>query len=141
MQQKKNHEPLFTKSYAAYLKQLKNHSQDVLGKKLTPHALRHSSATLYAKILAGDMIQLADRYGWNYDAAELKTYVRRSGASQREAVKKSFSNDLLELKEENRELKEKLQNHEDVIEQMNNTLDQLSNKMAQVTESIKQNAS
>jgi len=90
----------------------------VLGKKITPHALRHSSATYYAKEFDGNMMLLADRYGWTYSSKELRTYIRRSGAYQRAGAKKVFSNEVEKLREENRNVKETLRAMEEKMEKM-----------------------
>ncbi len=99
---------VFDVSYAYYLRKIGKNSKKVLGKHITPHALRHSSATLYAKQFDGNMNLLADRYGWSYSSSQLRTYIRRSGAYQKSGAKKVFSNEILKIKEENVRLMEKL---------------------------------
>lgn len=79
-------------------------------KKITPHALRHSSATYYAKEFNGNMNTIATRYGWSFSSKELKTYIRRSGAYQKEGAKQIFVNETKKLKEEIEELKEEIKN-------------------------------
>ncbi len=114
----KNDDKAFQISYVSYLIRLGKSSMKVLGKKITPHALRHSSATYYAKEFDGNMMLLADRYGWTYSSKELRTYIRRSGAYQRAGAKKVFSNEVEKLREENRNVKETLRAMEEKMEKM-----------------------
>lgn len=102
----KDSDLLFNISYDSYLKMLKKAGKKVLNKVITPHSLRHSSATLYAKLYEGDMIQLANRYAWSYSSKELRTYIRRSKTFHTIGAKKVFSSELLKIKEENQKLKE-----------------------------------
>lgn len=74
-------------------------------KKITPHCLRHSSATYYAKEYNGNVPMLAQRFGWSFDASELKTYVRLSGTYNIEGAKVSYRNQVSKLIEENQQLK------------------------------------
>lgn len=102
-----NEGPLFGEvTYFAFNKALKATSKRVLKKQLSPHHLRHSSATYYAKEFDGNMMMIADRYGWSYTSDELKLYIRRSGAYQRQGVKKSYENEVGKLKAEVAELRE-----------------------------------
>lgn len=94
-----------TMSYEAVIKTLKNNSQKVLKKKLTPHSLRHSSATYYAKRLSGDAMALAQRYGWRFNSKELQTYIRLSGHYQELAATKVYENQATKLAEELEEYK------------------------------------
>ncbi len=105
----KDDDLIFNVTYASYLSSLSKSSEKVIGKVLTPHALRHSSATLYAKLYEGDMIQLANRYGWSYSSRELKTYIRRSRTFHKIGAKKVFSSELLKLKEDNKKLREEFE--------------------------------
>lgn len=106
---------LFGFSAATYRNRLRRHSEKVLGTRLTPHALRHSSATFWAKEYQGDLTLLAPRFGWSYSAREMKTYVRMSGATGRRAAKRVYTNDVAKLREENAALKERLDQMESLI--------------------------
>ena len=97
---------VFILSYAYFLRKLKENSQKLLNKKVTCHALRHSSATFYAREFDGNMNMLAERYGWAYYSDQLKTYIRRSGAYQKQGAKKVFVNELLKVREEMTSLRE-----------------------------------
>jgi site-specific recombinase XerD len=96
--------------YRSIVKNLKKNSIELFGKsrKITPHALRHSSATFYSKEYDGNMNLISQRYGWSFSSNELKLYIRKSGAYQKAGAKKVFYNEVLNLKEENREIKEEM---------------------------------
>jgi len=70
---------------------LKRVAKEVLKKdRISPHALRHSSATYYSKVYDGNMNLIGERYGWSFNSDELKTYIRRSGAYQKAGAKKVY---------------------------------------------------
>lgn len=108
----KSNEHLYRMTYSAVLHALSKNAVKHLHKKISPHNLRHSSATYYSMAYDGNMNMIADRYGWEYNSNELKLYIRRSGAYQKVAVKKVFDNQVVKLKEENRELKERMEDLE-----------------------------
>lgn len=116
---------LFSFNYAAFLKSLKRYSKKVLGKQISPHHLRHSSATFYAAEFDGDMRLLADRYGWTYSSDQLRTYIRKSGAYQKKGAKKVYSNEVHKLRNE-------VQTMQEQIEQMTKVIaEQIDNKVKQ----------
>lgn len=102
----KDDDLLFPVRYDYYRQTLKETAKKLFNKVITAHSLRHSSATLYAKLYAGDMIALANRYGWTYSSKELKTYIRKSQAYHRIGAKRVFSDEITKLKEENARLRE-----------------------------------
>lgn len=99
---------LFSVEYPAYLKQLKTKSLKMFNRKVTPHALRHSSATYYSSAFQGNMNLIADRFGWSYDSPMLAIYIRKSGAYQKPQAKQIYTNDVVKLKEENERLKQEM---------------------------------
>lgn len=109
---------LFSAKYPNIVKAMRKNSLKLFGKRITPHALRHSSATYYARELDGNVPQLAQRFGWSYSAKELQTYVRASGAYQKQSVKKVFSNQATELKTENEQLRKEVELMKQQIEQL-----------------------
>jgi integrase len=84
-------------------------SQEVLRKNITPHCLRHSSATYYAKEYDGNMNMIAMRYGWTLGSDELALYIRQSGAYQKQGAKKVYENDITLYKRKLTELENQLQ--------------------------------
>lgn len=118
----KQEDLLFNVNYFSYVKSLRNASMKVIGKRIVPHALRHSSATFYSSYYKGNMQMVADRFGWTYDSKQLKLYIRRSGVYQKDSVKVAFEN-------ETGELKKQLEEHEDKLKKMQKALDILNNKL------------
>lgn len=105
---------LFNMHYDSYRRLMIKYATDLFfkddknKKHITPHCLRHSSATYYAKEYSGNVPLLAQRFGWSYSAVELQTYVRKSGAYNREGAKVSFKNSVSKLQEENAKIKEEM---------------------------------
>lgn len=131
---------LFPFSDTLYRAALAQASKKVLKKKkLTPHALRHSSATLYAGIYQGDRIKLAERYGWSYSAQELDTYVRRNGQGLKEGAKVVYKNEVQKLQDENERLKQELEKLKEQIDDLPRMVEELVAKSnpEQVRESLK----
>lgn len=95
---KRDTEPLFDIDYFSYLKMMKIYSTKLFSLKVTPHCLRHSSATLYASLYNGNVPMLAQRYGWSYSAKELQTYVRVSGSYNKQGAKVLYQNEVIKLK-------------------------------------------
>lgn len=108
---------LFNVSYDYFRNCLKRTSKLVLGKGLTPHCLRHSSATYYAREYDGNMNLIATRYGWSFSSVELKTYIKRSGAYQKAGASKVYENQVEELKHKLRVQEENHQKEMDAINQ------------------------
>ena len=101
-------ELIFKISYSNILNYFKNHSQKLFKKSISPHSLRHSSATYYSKEYDGNMNLIASRYGWSFSSKELKTYIRRSGAYEKQGVKKIYENEVVTLRKKVKELEVKM---------------------------------
>ncbi len=130
---------IFSMQYNTVRRNLWERSQVVLGKHISPHCLRHSSATLYAKLLNGNMNMLAQRFGWEYDSKQLATYIRKSGAYLAPAAKLADQNDLMRLREETSNLREKINRMEPVFELLLKALENktVRNHMAKHDELLK----
>jgi hypothetical protein len=96
---------LWDVNYHQYRNALRAAAEHTTRKHISPHALRHSSATFYAGLYRGDRIKLAERYGWSYSAQELDTYVRRQNGRTKESAKITYQDDLLKVQRELSELK------------------------------------
>lgn len=72
-----NRSQLFPMSYGAVRMVIKRLGQRALGKRVTPHVLRHSSATYYANRL--NRYQLCNRYGWTMSSSMVDRYLDRAG--------------------------------------------------------------
>jgi integrase len=105
---KDNDAILFDILYNSYNDNLKVHALKLFNKKISPHNLRHSSATYYADVYNGNVVKLASRFGWSYAAEELQTYVRMSKSVHRDNAKIVMKNDVITLKQENESLKDSI---------------------------------
>jgi len=101
-------ELIFSNSYSSINNSFQRNSMKLFGKGVSPHALRHSSATYYAREYDGNMNMISQRYGWTYSSKELATYIRKSGAYQKLGAKKSFENELVKLQGENKNLQKQI---------------------------------
>lgn len=107
-----NEAVLFDTTYDAARKVLHKIGKRALKKSVTPHLLRHSSATYYAG-RGADYFQLCKRYGWAIGSNVPHTYIHKSGIKEKEFADK-MNNEKLEdirllmekIKNENKELKE-----------------------------------
>ena len=113
----KDNEPLFKITRQNFTSKLKEMSKHFFGPNriITAHALRHSSATYYSQKFDGNMNLIASRYGWSFSSKELKTYIRRSGAYEKEGVKKIYANEAVELNAKIKELKAGIAEQEEKI--------------------------
>jgi len=94
--------------YDYYRILLKKKSQEVLGKTVTCHGLRHSSLTLWADLLNGDLFSLCERAGWSYSTEQASTYIRRSSNRLKLGAHKSFENENTKLKRDMKQIKHDL---------------------------------
>ena len=134
VQSKNESDKLFDIPYNSYRIALVRNSEKLLGKKLSPHCLRHSSATYYCMAYDGHMGMIADRYGWSYSSKELATYIKRSGAYQKIGAKKVYTNEVTKVIEENKELKERLDEQEERMKKMRK---EMENEMKAMKEMMK----
>ena len=98
---------IFPQNYDSIRLSFRAKSLKLFEKIITPHALRHSSATYYSNEYDGNMNLIASRYGWSFSSKELKTYIRRSGAYQKAGAKKIYENEVVKMKEQVRKLENK----------------------------------
>ena len=78
----------------------------VLGVKLTPHGIRHSSATYWASRL--NQYQMCYRFGWSMSSKQPQRYIDRQGLEQEEIVQVVQQEKSQKLKQENDLLKNRL---------------------------------
>jgi len=107
---------VFPVSYDSFRQPMVKKSKKLFNKKITPHSLRHSSATYYSKEYDGNMQMIAQRYGWTFSSTQMQTYIRRSGAYEKAGAKKVFTNEVMRLKEENNALREKMERISTTVE-------------------------
>lgn len=98
--------PLVDISYK-YLNDVINRSASkILGKKVTPHVLRHTSATHYCHIL--NQYQMCKRYGWAMSSDMPQVYIDREGVNDEEINKKVVNQESMIISKEVNKLKEQL---------------------------------
>lgn len=97
---------LFPIKYPGLLRLVKTSSQKYLKKRVTPHILRHSSATYYCTKL--NPYQLCYRYGWSMSSDMPQRYIDREGLVDKETAKSVRLDRDETLLEENRKLKEEV---------------------------------
>jgi integrase len=118
-----------------YLRKILYRKGKILGKRIHPHLLRHSSATYYCNRL--NQFQLCYRYGWAMSSKQPQRYIDREGIEEEktaeiikydEVGKLKKENELLKesiagLKEEQDTTEEKLKEMKLVVEQIKNKID------------------
>jgi site-specific recombinase XerD len=116
-------EYLFTITYEGLRMMLHRVGKRVLKKSITPHLLRHSSATYYANLLNHQ--QLCYRYGWTMASKMPNRYLDREGIFEKESVDVVKKNDISTLEDKNKKLEEELS----LIKQTNESLALQFNEM------------
>jgi integrase len=99
-------EPLIKLSYRHFNLIVSRSCLNVLKKKVTPHTLRHSSATYYCHNLS--RYQLCKRYGWSMNSGMPATYIDREGVEDDTINKKMTSEENTTLQKEVNKLQEQL---------------------------------
>ncbi len=123
---------LFPLTYDSIRMMLHRKSKAVLkGKRVTPHILRHSSATYYANHLSH--FQLCYRYGWSMASNMPNRYLDREGIFETETTNKIQTNDVSNLEKQNQLLKEELANVKESNNELSIDLQQLKAKMSDIS--------
>ncbi len=91
---------LFPIGYDNARKIIKELSKKYLDLKITPHELRHSSATYYCKKI-DNPYKFCYRYGWKFGSKEANRYIDRNllGEEEQEKLANIIENDKLEMME------------------------------------------
>jgi site-specific recombinase XerD len=98
---------VFPINYPTFLKRLRTLSLKSIGKKVTPHMLRHSSATYWAPKL--NRYQLCAKYGWAFSSDMPDRYIKRKGIIFDEIAEKGDVDQTTRLQRENRQLREEME--------------------------------
>ena len=117
---------LFPITYEGLRMMLHRVSKRVLGKRVTPHILRHSSATYYANLL--NHHQLCYRYGWSMASDMPNRYIDREGILEEETRHIVKAHDLAGLEKQNQVLHEEMALIKQTNEQISEELSKLRRK-------------
>lgn len=97
---------LFPIRYDAIRMSLYRLASRVLKKRVTPHILRHSSATYFANKL--NHYQLCNRYGWTMSSDQVNRYIDRAGILEEQTTKLIRADETDTLVKDNESLREEL---------------------------------
>lgn len=97
---------LFPIRYDAIRTSLYRLATRVLNKRVTPHVLRHSSATYFANKL--NHYQLCNRYGWTMSSDQVNRYIDRAGILEEQTTKLIREDEASTTRSENESLREEL---------------------------------
>lgn len=98
---------LFPMAYGAMKMTVWRLGRKVLGKRVTPHMLRHSSATYYANRLKSPY-KMCYRYGWTMASKEVNRYVDREGILETETAETVKADETTRVVRENQRLRDEL---------------------------------
>jgi len=120
---------LFPMSYPSVRAQIARAAKKALGKRVTAHMLRHSSATYYANMIK-NRYKLCYRYGWAMSSDMVDRYLDREGLMEEETAEAVIGDEVSKAKTENVKLKEELvlmkETHEDLLARFEKLESQLS---------------
>lgn len=111
---------LFPATYDAYRKALRLTAKKILGENVTPHQLRHSSASHYCKVI-NNPYKFCYRYGWAFNSDMAKRYIDREQLEEQaqEELDNVIKKDKIqEVERRNEDLQERLTNVEKVIKNL-----------------------
>ena len=126
---------LFLSSRVMLYKTVKLYGQKAHQMNITPHMIRHTSATHYAPLL--DRATFCKRFGWSYNSPSPDRYIDISKISEQKVIDIVKANQTCELKEDlqtsriaNTALKDKIQRIEGRLEKQNQFLCKMFNAIA-----------
>ena len=119
-------EYLFQMTYQGLRMMLHRVGKRILKKSITPHLLRHSSATYYANHLNHQ--QLCYRYGWTMASKMPNRYLDREGIFEKESINVIRNNDLSILEEKNEKLSEEISIVKQTNEYLSRQVEEINEK-------------
>jgi len=124
-------EYLFPISYLTLRQMINRAGKNILNKNLTPHILRHSSATYYAHHLKH--FQLCYRYGWTMSSNMPDRYLDREGMLEEETSSIIKTNDISHLDKENQVLNERFSSIVEENDSIRKELDLIKSQVSQLS--------
>jgi integrase len=106
----------FLMTFSTLRKMLQRLGKRVLDKPITPHQLRHSSATYYSKFVS--RYQLCYRYGWSASSKMPDRYIDMNGLIDDEVAEKVQKHEFGKIEAENQKLKDSLSIMEMTIKEL-----------------------
>lgn len=122
---------LFPINYNSLRMMLHRKSKSILNKRVTPHILRHSSATYYANHLSH--YQLCYRFGWSMASKMPNRYLDREGIFEQETTKIIQTNDISNLEKQNQLLKEEMSHLKESNQTLSVEFNQLKEKLSDIS--------
>ncbi len=122
---------LFPMTYSNLKMILRRIGDRVLNKRVTPHMLRHSSATFYANRLKNPY-KLCYRYGWTMASKEVNRYLDREGILEEETPEVVKTEELSVMNKENQVLREELS----LVKESHSTMDEKFRKLQDQLDSV-----
>ncbi len=107
---------LFPLTYINMKKIVQRAGKQINQDNLTPHSLRHSSATYWCQHLTP--YELSYRFGWSMSSNQPQRYIDRNGLYQEKASKIVKAGQVEQLQQENNELNKRLARMEDQLQQL-----------------------
>ena len=112
---------VFPFTYPAFAKRLKVLGKKALKKNVTPHMLRHSSATYWAPKM--NRYQFCAKYGWAFSSDMPDRYIKRKGIIFDEIAEKGDQDQTTKIEKENRQLKENMERIEEEYKKVRKALE------------------
>lgn len=124
--------PLIDLSYTHLALTVTRVSERILRKRITPHTLRHSSATYYCHHL--NQYQLCRRYGWSMASDMPKRYIDREGIDDDSINEKITGEESLEFRKQVSALQEQMNieraKHETEMKALKDTVTSMRDELA-----------
>jgi len=98
---------LFPMTYPSLKMMIKRLGAKTLNRRVTPHMMRHSSATFYANKLKNPF-KLCYRYGWTMASKEVNRYLDREGILEEETSELVKGDEISRANKEKMEMSEEL---------------------------------
>ena len=111
---------LFDLDYDAIRMEFRRKGNRIIGKRVNPHLLRHSSATYYANKLSH--FQMCNRYGWSMSSRMPSVYIDRNGIEEEKVAEIIQYDEISSVKKENKQLREDMELVKDSISGLDDLL-------------------